>query len=193
MRNFITVVNDSTAISTEVIGGVTYVNIKGSKFQLKKGSVAFPAAATATAPGTAGTAILTIAGSYAIGDQIRVTFTLPKSGQHFVKSFVYTVPSGGTSVNSIAAGITNLIQTYISDYGLPGVASAVNTGAGTPAALINEGVDASEIGLASYSTLLLVNKVDAAVPFIDSEGKIVQEIKYFSTPILCGNLITALT
>ena len=237
MRNFTTVVNDSTAISTQVIGGVTYVNIKGSEYQLKKGSVVFPAAATATAAGTAGTAIVTFGGTYLAGDKIRVSFSLPKSEQHSVKSFSYTVPAGGVATTAIAAAVANIISAAITNGSLEGVATAIAAGSavtftqtsvfkellgdavnsgvvvsytdsvagtavitdsatvieyGTPAALINEGVDASAIGLASYSTLLLVNKVDAAIPFIDAEGKIVQEVKYFSTPAITAALIAAL-
>lgn len=239
MRNFITVVNNATPISTTVIGGVSYVNINGTKTQIIKGQVSFPAAPTATAAGTAGAAIVTLTGTYVAGDQVRVTLSLPNSGQRLIKSYVHTVVTGGTSVDAVAAALAALITADITA-GLPGVATAISaagvltitqdtklsaifsttatvsgaanvvvyadsaagvatvTGTattfsqGTPADLIAEGVDAGDIGLATYSTVLLKAKIDGAFPFIDSDGKTVKEIKFYSTNAICVALIAAL-
>jgi hypothetical protein len=60
--------------------------------------------------GTAGTLAITIAGAYAVGDEIRVTITSNlTSRQAWRKSYVYTVPAGGTANNAIALAIANLI------------------------------------------------------------------------------------
>lgn len=236
MRNHINVVNAGTVISTSVIGGVTYVNLNGTKFQVVKGQVSFPAAATGTVPGVAGTAIVTLTGTFVAGEQVRVTVSLPNSTQRITKSYVHTVATGGTSLTAVAAAIAALITADITA-GLPGIASAgsaagvitltqsstigaviggttpVNVVAyadsaagvatvtgtnttpseGTPADLLASGVPAAEITLATYSTVLLKNSVDAAIPFIDSDGKTVQELRFYSTPTLTADLITALT
>jgi len=227
-----TVVNNATAITTTTINGVEYVNINGTKTQIVKGSVDFPAAATATNAGAPGTVTITFGGTYVVGDQVRVTLSVPNSTQRITKSYVHTVVAGGTALNDIAVAIAALIAADVNN-GLPGVLSpavpggavvtliqdgtqgvilsnnvvaytdsaagttaisgvAVTRSQGTPADLLEEGVDAGDIGLASYSTVLLKNKVDAAIPFIDSEGKTVKEIKFYSTPAICAALIAAL-
>jgi len=230
-----TVVNNATAITTTVVGGVTYVNINGTKTQVIKGQVTFPAAAIATVTGIAGTAVITLTGTYVAGDQVRVTVSLPNSTQRLTKSFVHTVVTGGTSVTAIATALAALITASITA-GLPGIATAINvagvltltqtstrqpviggatpvnvvayadstagvatvTGTattvsqGTPADLIAEGVNAGAIGLATYSTVLLKAKIDGAFPFIDSDGKTVKEIKFYSTPAITAALIAAL-
>ena len=237
MRNFITVVNAATAISTTTINGVDYININGAKFQIKKGQVTGGpgAAGQPTVPGVAGTAVVTFAGAYAAGDQIRITATLPGSTQQLLKSYSYTVPSGAT-VTSIANYFASAISTDIAN-GVDALASAanvagvltitqssvfkevigdsVNTGVvsaytdsaagtavltdtattveqGTPAVLLANGVDAADITLATYSTVNLVAGIDAAIPFIDSDGKTVKEIKFYSTPAICTALLAAL-
>jgi len=238
MRDFITVVNAATAISTSVIGGVSYVNLNGTKFQVEKGQVDFPATATATVAGVAGTAIVTMTGTFVAGEQVRLTLSLPNSTQRINKSYVHTVLTGGTSVTAVAAALAALVTADIAA-GLPAVATATSalgvltltqssttgaviggTGAGypvnvvayadsaagvatvtgtattqsegTPADLLAAGVDPADITLASYSTVLLKAKIDAAIPFIDSEGKTVKEIKFYSTPAITAALIAAL-
>lgn len=235
MRNYMTVVNNATAITTTTINGVVYVNINGTKTQIIKGQVSFPAAATATAAGTAGTAIITLTGTFVAGDQVRLTVSLPNSGQRLIKSYVHTVVAGGTSVTAIALALAALITADITA-GLPSIATAVpvagvltltqdtklgaiiggstpvnvvayadstagvatvtgtatTVSQGTPADLIAEGVDPGEIALASYSTVLLKAKIDGAFPFIDSDGKTVKEIKFYSTPAITAALIAAL-
>tara|TARA_R110002126_G_scaffold94290_6_gene222698 strand:+ start:146 stop:829 length:684 start_codon:yes stop_codon:yes gene_type:complete len=226
-----TVVNNATAITTTTINGVDYVNINGSKTQVIKGNVTFPAAATATVPGTLGNVTVTVGGTYVAGDQVRVSLSLPASNR-ITKSYVHTVVSGGVALNVIAVALAALIAADV-NAGLPGLAapvvpagavvtliqdgtqgviltnnvvaytdSALGTVAvasvatvrsqGTPADLLEEGVDAGVIGLATYSTVLLKNSVNAAIPFIDSEGKTVKEIKFYSTPAICAALIAAL-
>ncbi len=50
---------------------------------------------------------------------------------------------------------------------------------GIPAVLREAGVPAADITLATYDTVLLTYKQDAAIPFIDSEGKVVKDVKVF--------------
>ena len=239
MRNYMTVVNNGTPIdTTTIIGGVTYLGINGTKTQIIKGQVT-AGAVIPTAPGTAGTAIVTITGVHAIGDQVRVTVSLPNSGQRLIKSYVHTVVSGGTSNVAVAAGLAALITADI-NAGLPVIATASTSGTnaltltqdtklgaiigttalvsgaanvvaysdgagvatvtgtattvsqGLPANLLAEGVDAGDIGLATYSTVLLKAKIDGAFPFIDSDGKTVKEIKFYSTNAICAALVGAL-
>ena len=235
MRNYFPVVNNGTAISTTTINGVDYVNLNGTKFQVIKGQVSFPAAATATAAGVAGTAIVTFASTYVIGDQVRVTVSVPNSAQRITKSYVHTVVAGGVTVTAVASAIAALITADV-NAGLPGIATAINaagvltitqsstsgavlggttpvnvvaytdsaagtavvTGTattpsqGTPADLLADGVPAADITLGSYSTVLLKAAIDAAIPFIDSDGKTAKEIKFYSTPAITAALIAAL-
>lgn len=64
-----------------------------------------------------------------------------------------------------------------------GTVSPVFTGVtqaeGIPAVLKEAGIPAADITLATYDTVLLTYKQDAPIPFIDSEGKIVKEVKAF--------------
>ncbi len=234
MRDFISVVNAGTAISTTTIGGVVYVNANGTKFQIKQGQSTAPAV-QATVPGVAGTAIVTFGGTYVAGDQVKITMSLPGSTQRVIKNYSYTVPTGGT-VTSIAAYFASAITTdiaagtdalataanvagvltitqssvmkeVIGESAVNGVVTAYTDSAagtavvtdtattieqGTPAVLLANGVDAADITLATYSTVNLVAGVDAAIPFIDSDGKTVKEIKFYSTPTICTALLAAL-
>lgn len=238
MRNYMTVVNNGTPIDVTTTNGVTYLGINGTKTQIIKGQVT-AGAVIATAAGTAGAAIVTFTGTFVAGDQVRLTLSLPDSGQRITKSYLHTVVTGGTSLTSVAAAFATLITASITA-GLPGVATAINaanvltitqdtklsvifsttltvsgaanvvvyadsaagvatvTGTaaavsqGLPANLLAEGVDAGNIGLATYSTLLLKAKIDGAFPFIDSDGKTVKEIKFYSTNAICADLLTKL-
>jgi len=63
------------------------------------------------AVGAAGYSEITLAGTYAVGDQIRLTLTSNlESRQFFRKSFVYTVQAGATAVADIASAIAGLID-----------------------------------------------------------------------------------
>jgi hypothetical protein len=69
----------------------------------------------APAVGAAGYLTITIAGVWAVGDQVRITITSNLiSGQLWRKSYVHTVVAGGTSVTSIATALKNLIKADIS-------------------------------------------------------------------------------
>lgn len=59
------------------------------------------------------------------------------------------------------------------------VFTPVTQAEGIPAVLKSAGIAAADITLATYDTVLLTYKQDAAIPFIDSEGKIVKEVKAF--------------
>lgn len=61
---------------------------------------------------------------------------------------------------------------------------------GIPSVLKAAGVPAADITLALYDTVLLTYKQDAAIPFIDSEGKIVKEVTAF-VPVGQGSVLIA--
>lgn len=68
----------------------------------------------APAVGAAGYSEVTLAGTYAVGDKIRLTVTSNlESRQFYRQSFEYTVPSGGTAVADIAAAIASLISAVV--------------------------------------------------------------------------------
>ena len=67
--------------------------------------------------GTKGYVTITFAGTYAIGDVIRVTFTARRSGQDYRKSFVLDVVAGITTLTQIADYFEALILAEIANGG----------------------------------------------------------------------------
>jgi hypothetical protein len=64
--------------------------------------------------GVAGKLVVTIAGTYAVGDLVRITITSNLTGrQLYRKTFVHTVVSGGTSVTAIATALANKIAAEV--------------------------------------------------------------------------------
>lgn len=169
--------------------------------------------------GVAGFIDFTIGGTYAVGDEVRVTITSNITNrQLWRKSYVHTVQAGATSNTAIAAAIAALIA---ADTGSNSpYASAVSAGAvvtvtqldddkkglvsyeytdsaagtiaaaatptviseGQPSDLVDRGVEAADINLASYDTVRITLKAEAAIPFIDSSGATVKEIYWYGTP-----------
>ena len=181
----------------------------------------------APAVGVAGYLTITLAGTYAVGDLVRVTITSNMTGsQQWRKSYVHTVVAGATSVTAIAAAFASLISADISTFspyasavsalgvltitqsgddkrGLVGyvytdsaagtianVATATVYSEGQPSDLVDRGVDAGDITLASYDTVRIALQVGAAIPFIDSVGATAREIYWYGTPGTGNNLAT---
>jgi hypothetical protein len=220
-KKFPIVVNVPVGLNT-IKDGITYVNFgvkDQSKYQLPQKNFVVNSAVIASTGGSASINEVTFAGTYAIGDQIRLTLTIKDSAQTLVKNYVHTVTA--IAVGSIAGAFEALIDASILN-GLPGVASAsaaagvltitssslvsnnfqvtaytasaagtvspsfsggsaqaVTQAEGVPAVLKEAGVPAADITLATYDTVLLTYKQDAAIPFIDSEGKVVKDVKVF--------------
>lgn len=181
----------------------------------------------APAVGVAGFQTTTIAGTYAVGDELKLTFTSNlTSRQLWRKAYSYTVPTGGTAVGDIAAAIGALISADISasaPYATVGVVAGVITttqlgddkrglvaydytdsvagtivsvatvtviSEGQPDDLVDKGISADDINLASYDTVRIALNVEAAIPFIDSVGSSAKEIFWFGTPGEGANLAT---
>ncbi len=177
-------------------------------------------------PGTASDSVVTFAGTYVVGDQIRVSVTVARSNQKATKSYVYTVLAADT-VTTIAAAFagfisadianglselasatsalgvltitsssvdSNNMQTVVYTDSAAGTVGVVNNAAtfseGQPSDLVAKGVPAGDINLASYDTVKIVLKADAAIPFIDSVGKTVKEIYWYGTPGKGAALVT---
>ena len=217
MRKVFPIVSNVNIGLNTTIDGIEYVNFgtkDASKYQLPKDSFVVNSGVIATNAGTASKSVIVFSGSFAAGDQVRITLSIKNSTQTIIKNFVHTVVD--TTASVIVTAIENLITAAISQ-GLPGIASAAQGPAGTltitssslvsnnfsattytsgsgsvaatftgvtqaegvAAVLQAAGVPAADITLATYDTVLLTYKADAAIPFIDSEGKIVKEVKAF--------------
>jgi len=156
--------------------------------------------------GVPGKIVYTFAGTYAVGDTVRLTITSNlTSGQLWNKSYVHTVLSGATTVTDIAAAFASQMSRDVANANAP-LASAVNAAGvltvtqkgddsrglttvkytnstagtvtpvitqtviseGQPSDLIDNGIPAEKINLATYDTVLINYYPDAATPFIDS-------------------------
>lgn len=172
----------------------------------------------AAAVGVAGKVVYTIAGTYAVGDQIRVTIQSNlTSGQKFRKSYLLEVEAGDTnnnlatklaakiaydvantnapfasatpSTNTVTVtqkgddkrGITSDEWTDSASGTIAGVVTATTISEGYPSDLVDAGIPADQINLASYDTCRIVFDADCAAPFIDSRGVQVKEIVWFGT------------
>lgn len=65
---------------------------------------------------------------------------------------------------------------------IAGVATPTTISEGQPSDLIDKGIDAADINLASYDTVRITLNADAPIPFIDSRGTTAREIYWFGTP-----------
>jgi hypothetical protein len=73
----------------------------------------------------------------------------------------------GVAYTDSAAGTVAVVET------------ATTYSEGQPSDLVDAGVPAGDINLASYDTVKITLSADAAIPFIDSAGKTVKEIKWY--------------
>jgi hypothetical protein len=220
-RNYFAIIAEAhTPANT---GGIVDLSPKYSAEKAELKSAIF----IAPAVGVAGYLTVTIAGTYAVGDLVRVTITSNLIGrQQWRKSYVHTVVAGGTSVTAIATAIAALIAAdvapdspYASATNVAGVITVTQAGddkrglvgyvytdsalgtivnvptvtvysEGQPSDLVDRGVDASDINLASYDTVRIALQVGAAIPFVDSIGATAREIYWFGTPGEGANLAT---
>jgi len=106
---------------------------------------------------------------YASADNVAGVITVTQLGddKRGLKGYVWTDSAAGTIVN---------------------VATATVISEGQPSDLVDKGIDASEIGLASYDTVRIALVADAAIPFIDSVGGTAREIFWFGSPGEGANL-----
>jgi hypothetical protein len=181
----------------------------------------------APAVGVAGKLVTTFAGTYAVGDLIRLTMTSNgTSAQLWRKSYQLTVQAGATSVTAIAAAFAALVSAdvsatspYASATSALGVLTVTQKGddkralvgyeytdsaAGTvatvqtstvvsegqPSDLVDRGVAAEDINLASYDTVRIDFNAEAAIPFIDSVGATRKEVYWYGTTGEGANLAT---
>jgi hypothetical protein len=173
----------------------------------------------APATGVAGIVEYTIAGTYAVGDQIRVTVQSNlTSAQKFRKSYLVEVEPGDdndalaaklaakmnidvANTNApfasavVAANVVTLTQKGDDKRGITsdewtdsaagtivGAPTATTISEGQPSDLVDAGIPAEDINLASYDTVRIVYEADSAVPFIDSKGAQGKEIFWYGTP-----------
>jgi len=90
-------------------------------------------------------------------------------------SGVLTVPSSSVVSNNFSVSVHTASASGTVAFSF----TAVTQAEGVPAVLLEAGIAAADITLATYDTVLLTYKQDAPIPFIDSEGKIVKEVKAF--------------
>ena len=102
-------------------------------------------------------------------------------------------PSGTLTITSSSI-LSNNFSVTAYTASASGVVTPTFTGVtqaeGIPAVLKEAGIPAADITLATYDTVLLTYKQDAPIPFIDSEGKIVKEVKAF-VPVGQGLVLIA--
>ena len=63
---------------------------------------------------------------------------------------------------------------------------------GQPSDLVDKGIDADDINLASYDTVKIGLNIEVAQPFIDSKGVVVKELFWFGVVGKGANLATAI-
>lgn len=98
--------------------------------------------------GTAGFQTVTFGGVYAVGDQIRLTITSNlTSRQLWRKSYVHTVPAGGTALASISAAFTGLVQADVNNVLNSPYASVVDGGG----SIVITQFDDDKQGLVAYT------------------------------------------
>jgi len=196
-------------------------------FKVEKSELSSPIA-IAPATGVAGYLTVTFAGTYAVGDLVRLTMTSNgTSRQQWRKSYVVNVQAGATSVTAIAAAFAALVSAdvsaespYATAVNAAGVLTITQEGddkralvgytytdsaAGTmvnvptatvvsegqPSDLVDRGVEAADINLASYDTVRIAYAAESAIPFIDSKGATVKEIYWYGT-VGQGSLLVTL-
>ncbi len=169
--------------------------------------------------GSQRTVTFVVGGTWVAGDVIRVTLTAPGSSrQTFIKSYAYTVPTGGTATTAIATALDAMIGANDTDTNKPytsGVSSSTvtvtlrsndtrgltgnkyvvstsgtitvggSTGTnseGQAQDLLDKGVPADLITLASYDTVRIDYQPIVAQPHVDSYGYNAREIFWYGTP-----------
>jgi len=106
---------------------------------------------------------------------------------------IYSVAQGpgGTITVMSSSVVSNNISSTVYTSGAGSVSetfTAVTQAEGLPSVLKEAGVPAADITLSGYDTVLLTYKQDAPIPFIDSEGKVVKDVKAF-VPVGQGSVL----
>jgi len=220
-RNYFALLNGASNTPANT-GGV--INLT-EKFPVQASELK-SAISIAAVVGVAGFLTVTIAGTWAVGDLVRLTITSNlTSRQQWRKSYVHVVQAGATSVTAVATALRKLVQADISatapyasatnvagvititqldddKRGLVGyvytdsaagtivnVPTATVISEGQPSDLVDRGIPAGDITLASYTTVRLEFHSEAAVPFIDSVGANSKEIYWYGTPAQAAALV----
>jgi hypothetical protein len=181
----------------------------------------------APATGVAGKLTITFAGTYAVGDFIRVSITSNlTSAQVWLKSYTHTVLAGAATVTDVAAAFAKLISAdvsstspYASAANVAGVLTVTQAGddkrglvgyvftdsaAGTvanvptatvvsegqPSDLVDRGIDEDKITNATFDTVRIDLRAEAAIPYIDSVGASATEIYWYGDTGEGANLAT---
>lgn len=109
-RNYFALLNGASNTPANT-GGV--INLT-EKFSVKASELK-SAISIAAVAGVAGFLTVTIAGTWAVGDQVRLTITSNlTSRQQWRKSYVHTVLAGATSVTDVATALRKLVEADIS-------------------------------------------------------------------------------
>jgi hypothetical protein len=171
MRNSIAIICPIAPVLTGTTGTANaVVNLDGtnllSTFKILQSTMA-KGVLTVSAPGTKGYTTTTFALAYAVGDQLRLTITVPSSSQKVIKTFVHTVPVGGATVTAIASAFAALI-TAAKNEGFTQVFSAIS-------ALGVLTVTFSDVNTGAFNTVSYTNSatgtaVTVATPTVKSEG-----------------------
>ena len=98
-----------------------------------------------------------------------LTVTQKGDDKRGLVGYVYTDSAAGTTVN---------------------VPTATVVSEGQPSDLVDRGVDAADINLASYDTVRIAYSAVAPIPFIDSVGATVKEIYWYGTAGEGADLVT---
>jgi hypothetical protein len=139
--------------------------------------------ATFIAPdaGSASTATLTIGGTYVAGDVIKVTKNLIQADGESLETPYNATVLGSVVTVTAKEDDKHALLFFVSKTSTLGtiVASAVSTtiSEGNPSDLLDKGVPASEITLASYDTVRILYEPLVAQPFIDT--KVARQIELF--------------
>ena len=122
------------------------------------------------AAGTAGDAVVTFAGTYAIGDFVRVTLTTQaRSSQVLTKSYTHTVQSGATSVTAVATAFAALITADINAGLSEYYASAIN--AAGVLTITQAEPESKAIQCVAYTDSAAGTAVVVVTPTVVSEGQ----------------------
>ena len=235
-RNFFAVINESAAYDPTLNEPDAEGNFELAPNYVIPSTYLKGANVVVIAPnaGTAGKVDVTIGGTYAIGDQVKLTIeSNATSRQKFVKTYVLDIDSvlaAGTN-NDIAEALLQKFKSELNaglvDYpiasvsrvgavvtitqkgddkrgilayeftdsasGTIAVATTLTTiSEGQPSDLVDKGISADDITLASYDTVKIELNIEVAQPFIDSKGTVVKELYWFGVVGKGANLSTAI-
>ncbi len=125
----------------------------------------------APAVGTAGFITTTIAGTYAVGDLVRLTIASNLTGrQKWRKSYTHTVQAGATTVTDIAVAFVNQIQADISNGNSESPYASVSNAAGV-ITITQDGDDKKGFEVTDFTDSAAGTIVSVITPTVISEGQ----------------------